>query len=83
MKISVELYASLKQKSGWRQRSLQIPKESTIEELLAWMDRKYPELRIRQIPLYVAVNEEFAESGSKLQEDDRVAFFPPVSGGES
>ena len=46
------------------------------------MDREYPEIRIRKIPLYVAVNEEFAESGSKLRENDRVAFFPPVTGGE-
>ncbi len=60
---------------------MQILPETTVDELLDQLDREFPELRIRKAPLYVAVNEVFAKADRKLQEDDTVAFFPPVSGG--
>ncbi len=81
MNISIELFASLKQKAGWARRSMQIPAETTVDELLDRLDREFPELSIRQVPLYVAVNEVFAQADYKLQEEDQVAFLPPVSGG--
>ena len=81
MNISIELFASLKQKSGWARRSMQVPAETTVGELLDRLDREFPELRVRKVPLYVAVNEVFAKADHKLQEEDKVAFFPPVSGG--
>ncbi len=81
MNISIELFASLKQKAGWAHRSMQIPAETTVGELLDRLDREFPELRVRQVPLYVAVNEVFAKADRKLQAEDKVAFFPPVSGG--
>ena len=81
MNITLALFASLRQKAGWAKRTIHIPNKTTVEGLLDWIEQEYPELKVRQIPLYVAVNEEYAEGSCELHEEDQVAFFPPVSGG--
>ncbi len=52
-----------------------------VEDLLQFLNSEYPQMRILQVPVYVAVNEEYADAQKELQSGDEVALFPPVSGG--
>ncbi len=81
MKITVLLFATLKQRAGWNRKEVEIESGTTVADLLQWMDRQHPHIRVRQISVYVAVNEEYAAAQQELYEGDEVALFPPVSGG--
>ncbi len=81
MKIRVLLFATLKQRAGWSQQVFEVPAGTTVEHLLQTLNTEHPQLRILQISVYVAVNEEYADIHRELQEGDEIALFPPVSGG--
>ncbi len=51
-----------------------------VGELKRFLVGKYPELK-KIASLKVAVNNEFAEEGTKIGPQDEVALIPPVSGG--
>lgn len=54
--------------------------ESTVSNLRSSLETRYP--RLKQLASYmVAVNNEYASDGNKLQPRDEVAIIPPVSGG--
>lgn len=55
---------------------LELPAAPTLEALLA-------DPRFAQLPqeALLAVNQEFADRGTALQDGDEVALLPPVSGG--
>lgn len=83
MKVSVELFATLRQNAGWAKKRLELDAGVSVKELLQQLDESYPELRVLQVPVYVAVNDEYAAGDARLAEGDRVALFPPVSGGQA
>jgi molybdopterin synthase sulfur carrier subunit len=53
---------------------------ASVDELLAYMKKKYPEMQ-RLNSLLVAVNSEYADPGTQLDQADEIALIPPVSGG--
>lgn len=81
MTVTLALFATLKQKAGWNRKDICLPAGSTVGELLQKLDVDLPMLGLLRIPLYVAVNDEYADSKHRLQDKDEVALFPPVSGG--
>lgn len=81
MKITVLLFATLKQKAGWGQKEMDVQAGTTVAELLQSLNVEHPRIRILHVPVYVAVNEAYAEAHTVLHEGDEIALFPPVSGG--
>jgi molybdopterin synthase catalytic subunit len=74
MKITVRLFAGLREQAGWRQRELE-----GIERLAdVW-----PALALGPEPegLLYAVNRAYAGPDQELRDGDEVALIPPVSGG--
>jgi molybdopterin synthase catalytic subunit len=76
MRISVRLFAGLREQAGVRERSLDVPKGATVAGI-------WPLLELGDEPagLLYAVNRGYAERATVLAEGDEVALIPPVSGG--
>jgi molybdopterin converting factor subunit 1 len=53
---------------------------TTVKELKQFISNKYPEFNTLS-SLAIAVNSNYAEDTTLLQEEDEIAIIPPVSGG--
>jgi MoaE-MoaD fusion protein len=74
VRITVRLFAGLRERAGWSERELEgIARVGDVWEAL--------ELGAEPPGLLYAVNREYAERTRELQEGDEVALIPPVSGG--
>lgn len=81
MKVSVRLFATLRQSAGWTEKEWELADGATIADLEAALDAAMPHLGLQRRTHYAAVNEEYVKADVNLKEGDRVGFFPPVSGG--
>jgi molybdopterin synthase catalytic subunit len=77
MKVTVRLFAMLRERAGAREVELDLPDGARISDALAALrDVAPPEL-----PLVMAVNREYARDDRVLDPGDELALIPPVSGG--
>lgn len=73
MKVTIRLFAGLRERAGWSERELEA---STVADVWAQLG-----LGEEPVGLLYAVNKEYAERTAPLAEGDEVAIIPPVSGG--
>ncbi len=81
MKITIKLFATLRQLTGWSSRSMELPTGATLSTLLAQLSDEYPQLNLNERTFYAAINQEYAEREQPLSDGDEVALLPPMSGG--
>jgi molybdopterin synthase catalytic subunit len=81
MRITVKLFATLRQEAGWSQRELDLAEGATLGDLMTYLEQTHPEVRLAGRPVYAAVNQSYAQPDQRLAAGDVVAIFPPVSGG--
>jgi molybdopterin converting factor subunit 1 len=81
MKVSVRLFAQLRERCGER-IDVELADGATVADALAALgrERELAEL-LDRMPVTVAVNREYAERTRTLAAGDEVAVIPPVSGG--
>lgn len=77
--MKILFFAQLEESVGSREVELKI-EPITIKDLKAQLLEKYPNLPSLENTI-VAVNEEYADEDTVINENDIVAFIPPVSGG--
>ena len=77
MKITVRLFAGLREQAGQSRREVELPPGSRVADV-------WPLLELGDaLPgLLYAVNREYAPAETTLSEGDEVALIPPVSGGD-
>jgi len=79
MRISVRLFAGLRQRAGERVE-VELPEGALVEDLLAAMgSTAVGPLAPGQC--VVAINREYAPASAPVREADEIALIPPVSGG--
>jgi MoaE-MoaD fusion protein len=76
MKVTVRLFAQLRERAGRRELELELPDGARVSDALAAV----AELSAG-IPLVMAVNREYADPADELRAGDELALIPPVSGG--
>ncbi len=81
MTLTVQVFATLKERAGAPTLSLELAGPITVRELRARLGEQHPELAELFARALVAVNREFAFDHEAVQPTDEVALFPPVSGG--
>ncbi len=81
MKIAVKLFATMRDKVGKKEVSVQLPEGATIAALREQLLAEYPALTPVMDSGIFAVNRQFASLDTVLVAGDQVALFPPVSGG--
>ena len=81
MQLIIRLFATLKDRAGAPQVTLDLPEGATVADMLAALTAAYPAVEVSLPSLLVSVNREYADRGQILHPGDEVALFPPVSGG--
>ena len=66
---------------GFEEREITLPPGCTVEGAVDSLAALFPGLTAARESLLYAVNEEYADGGRTLVENDILALFPPVSGG--
>ena len=83
MKITVMLFANLKDIAGKGSIELELPDGASVKELKAavsGISEKLGEV-ISKGTILVALNQEMALDSDKLKDGDEVGLLPPFSGG--
>lgn len=81
MKITIKLFARMRELAGAGMLERDIADQSTISDLLQNLQAEFPRLVEASSRTIISVNKEFASPETRLSDGDEVAFFPPVSGG--
>jgi molybdopterin synthase catalytic subunit len=81
MRVSVRLFAGLRERAGADRIEVDLPDGASVGDLLAAM-ADTPVGALRPGQCVVAINREYARADERVGEDDEVALIPPVSGGD-
>jgi molybdopterin converting factor subunit 1 len=81
MRVTVRLFARLRDIAGAAELTRDIPQGATIGSVWRQLAGEYPQLGPYERSISSAVNADYARMDRVLTEGDEVAFLPPVSGG--
>lgn len=81
MKVSIKLFARLRELVGTGTLERTLIDNATISDLIQSLQKEFPKLAEAAPRTIISVNREFADADTPLADGDEVAFFPPVSGG--
>ena len=76
MRVTVRLFAGLRERAGWSQRELELPDGAKLGDVWNALD-----LGTQPRGLLYALNKGYADKSAALSDGDEVALIPPVSGG--
>ena len=79
----VLFFATLREKAGIRETTIEFPHGSHISDIKKIVLTKYPALESNMDTLIVALNHEFGFDEDIVPNGAEIAMFPPVSGGEN
>ena len=80
MKVKVKFFALGKELVGKSEMEMDFPESSTVQTLVDRLKNDFAKLKELNSFL-VAVNMEYSELNTLLNDGDEVAIIPPVSGG--
>src|SRR5919197_2263810 len=80
MRVSVRLFAGLRERAGSDRLEVELPDDARVADVLAAM-ASTPVGALRPRECVVAVNREYADADEPVNAGDEVALVPPVSGG--
>jgi molybdopterin converting factor subunit 1 len=81
MRVTVRLFARLRDIAGAPELSRDVPADSTVRSVWQTLVADYPEFEQYERSISTALNADYARMASTVRDGDEVAFLPPVSGG--
>jgi molybdopterin converting factor subunit 1 len=81
MKVSLRLFAGLKDVVGRREMDIDVADGSTVGDLKERLALEFPSVQPLLKTLVFAIDDEYVSFEEKLREGAQVALIPPVSGG--
>jgi molybdopterin converting factor subunit 1 len=81
MRVTVRLFARLRDIAGAAELSRDLASGATIGDLWRQLAGEFPELARYERSISTAINADYARMDSQVGEGDEIAFLPPVSGG--
>ncbi|MBN18246.1 MAG: molybdopterin converting factor subunit 1 [Chloroflexi bacterium] len=79
--IKIKFFALYKEKAKTKDTVVEIPNNSTIQDLCDLLIENYPNLSKFKNNIIFAVNYEYQDNTYILSDNDEIALIPPVSGG--
>ena len=83
MRVRLRFFATLRERAGVAETTIEVERPVTVGELWELLRAERPKLATYAGRVAFAVNEEYVDSKTTLQDNDEVAFIPPVSGGSA
>jgi molybdopterin synthase catalytic subunit len=83
MRLTVLLFAGLRQRLGAAQIEVEVPEPATVGDLRQQIRAAYPQVGDALEHCRVAVDHEFVSEAHSISVGQEVALIPPVSGGAS
>ena len=81
LKVKLLFFATLRDRTGLKQTEIEIPEGTTIDELKALLQERFPGIRPTLETALMSINREFAFDKDEIPAGAEIAIFPPVSGG--
>lgn len=81
MRINVRLFAILRQQAGWRERDLELPAGSSVDDAWQALVGLHPEFATARASIRFARNGTYSPPETELSDGDQLAVIPPVAGG--
>ena len=81
MRVTIRLFARLRDLAGSGELTRDIPSPATVQTVWRSLTAEIPSLEEYERTLSVAINAEYSRMAAAVQDGDEVAFLPPVSGG--
>jgi molybdopterin converting factor subunit 1 len=81
VRIRLRFFASLRERAGSSELTRELARPTTVGAIWDEVCREHPRLAEFRDAVAFAVNHEYVDSKMTLQDNDEVAFIPPVSGG--
>ena len=81
MRVTVRLFARLRDLAGAGELVREVPDAATVQTVWQSLTADMPALADYEGTMSVAVNAEYARMAAPVHDGDEIAFLPPVSGG--
>jgi molybdopterin converting factor subunit 1 len=81
MRVTIRLFARLRDIAGVPEMAREVPAGATAADLWRGLVEQFPAMADYDSSISTAVNAEYAKMTTVLSDNDEVAFLPPVSGG--
>jgi len=81
MKINLKMFSVIKDAVGSKEMTIEVSPGMSLGDLLRELLFRYPKLKPHVKSIMFAVNRDFADLRTKLNEGDEVALMPPIGGG--
>ncbi len=81
MRIRLRFFASLRERLGRSEEIREVPAGATVATVWELLKQEHPELARVERSVAFAVAQEYVDKTHPLQDNDELAFIPPVSGG--
>jgi molybdopterin converting factor subunit 1 len=81
MRVTVRLFARLRDIAGSGDFTREVPDGSTAADVWRALAAEFPEMARYDTSISTAVNANYAKMSTPLSDNDEIAFLPPVSGG--
>jgi molybdopterin converting factor subunit 1 len=81
MRVTVRLFARLRDLAGSGELVRDVPGPATVQTVWRGLVAEMPALQDYERTMSVAVNADYSKMTAPVTEGDEVAFLPPVSGG--
>ena len=81
MRVTVRLFARLRDIAGTAELVRDVAPGATVGSVWTDLAREFPDMARYERSISTAVNADYARMDHALGEGDEIAFLPPVSGG--
>ena len=81
MRVTVRLFARLRDIAGAAELARELPPGATIRDVWRQLAGEFPELAGYERSISSAINADYARMDQVIGDGDEIAFLPPVSGG--